>query len=219
MIAYIFLSAFFIVAGLNLFATKKENKKLNYITKPLLMPMLALFYVFGVPIATVNWLIVAGLIFGTMGDIFLMLEEKWFIYGMGAFLVNQILYTIAFFLSITNIAAFPIWGLFLLAPVLLILYFNMPKFMHKLGELKIPVYVYMVVILIMHISALLTLAEFNGLPFIFIYLGSLLYVFSDSFVAIEAFEKETPQAGLIAMATYILCQLYITLGAVFISLI
>jgi len=73
--------------------------------------------------------------------------------------------------------------------------------------------------LIMHISALLTLAEFNGLPFIFIYLGSLLYVFSDSFVAIETFEKETPQAGLIAMATYILCQLYITLGAVFISLV
>ena len=105
MIEYIFLVIFFIVAIIEIFGEFKENTKIIYITKPILMPLLILFYIFGVieatSIARVDWLIVVALIGGMGGDIFLMLkdEDKWFLPGMGSFLINQIFYIISFFLS------------------------------------------------------------------------------------------------------------------------
>ena len=127
MIEYIFLVIFFIIVIVEVFSEYKDNKKLEYCTKPLLMPLLILFYIFGViegaSIARVDWLIVVALIGGCAGDIFLMLknQEKWFLFGMLAFLVNQIFYIISFFLSISNITNFDRWGLFLLGPAILML--------------------------------------------------------------------------------------------------
>ena len=124
MIEYIFLVIFFIIVIIEIFAEYKDNKKLEYCTKPLLMPLLILFYIFGViegaSIARVDWLIVVALIGGCAGDILLMLknQEKWFLFGMVAFLVNQIFYIISFLLSISNITKFNTWGLFLLGPAI-----------------------------------------------------------------------------------------------------
>ena len=97
-------SIFFIIAIIEIFGEFKENAKIIYISKPTLMPLLILFYIFVVietsSIDRVNWLIVVALIGGMGGDIFLMLkdEDKWFLPGMGSFLINQIFYTIYFFL-------------------------------------------------------------------------------------------------------------------------
>ena len=94
MIEYIFLVLFFIIAIVEVFGEYKDNKKIEYCTKPLLMPLLILFYIFGVIEATsitrVDWLIVVALLGGCAGDILLMLknQEKWFLFGMGAFLIN-----------------------------------------------------------------------------------------------------------------------------------
>ena len=145
MIEYIILVIFFIVAIIEIYGEFKENTKIIYITKPILMPLLILFYIFGVieaaSIARVDWLIVVALIGGMGGDIFLMLkdEDKWFLPGMGSFLINQIFYIISFFLSITDYAAFNLWGLLLIIPALLILAFTVPRFINKTEDMKIPV--------------------------------------------------------------------------------
>ena len=191
MIEAIFLVLFFIIAIVEVFGEYKANKKIEYCTKPLLMPLLILFYTFGVIEATsitrVDWLIVIALLGGCAGDIFLMLknQDKWFLFGMGAFLVNQIFYIISFFLSISDITNFDTWGLFLLGPAILILIFMVPRFINKTGDIKIPVLVYMTAILLMHIAALLRLAEFEGLPFILIYVGSISFIFSDACIAVN----------------------------------
>ncbi|MHA1285125.1 MAG: lysoplasmalogenase [Promethearchaeota archaeon] len=212
MIGYIFLVIFIFVSLADLYAVQKENKKIERIAKPLLMPLLILFYVLETPLLSINWFIVVGLAFGTLGDIFLMLDEKWFLHGMIAFLINQISYIIAFFVMNTNILAFPSWGFTLFLPAVILLYFILPRILDKTGDLKIPVIIYLIALVMMHFSATLTLSVLSGLSVVLIYLGSLLYVFSDSFVALDRFEKQVPQASLIAMATYILCQFYITLG-------
>lgn len=154
---------------------------------------------------------------GCAGDIFLMLkdQEKWFLFGMGAFLINQIFYIISFLLSISDYTAFNLWGLFLLGPVLLLLIFTVPRFIKNTGNMKYPVLVYMGAILLMHISALLQLAEFDGLPFILIYIGSISFIFSDSLIAVNKWAGEVIHARLIIMTTYLLAQFYITLGALF----
>jgi uncharacterized membrane protein YhhN len=151
---YIFLIGFLIVAVVDLFAVLKENKKLEYIAKPLLMPILALYFIFGTFTIGTDWLIVLALLFGCSGDFFLMLEnkEKWFMFGMSGFLIGHIFYIIAFLLSVgENLMNFPLWGLILILPVVLILYLMFPKIKDHMGELKIPVYVYMTAILFMHL--------------------------------------------------------------------
>ena len=221
MIEYIFLVLFFIFAIVEVFGELKDNKKIEYCTKPLLMPLLILFYIFGViegaSIARVDWLIVVALLGGCAGDIFLMLEDqdKWFLFGMGAFLINQIFYIISFFLSITDYSAFNLWGLFLLGPAILVLIFTVPRFINKSGDMKIPVLVYLVAILLMHIAAILRLAEFQGLPFILMYIGSISFIFSDTCIAVNKWAGEFTNARLIIMTTYIMAQFYITLGALF----
>jgi uncharacterized membrane protein YhhN len=221
MLEYIFLILFFFVAIVEIFSEFKDNKKLEYGTKPLLMPLLILFYIFGVlentSITNVDWLIMVALIGGWAGDIFLMLEneDKWFLFGMGAFLINQIFYIISFLLSITNIANFSTWGLFLLGPALLVLFFTVPRFIKKTEDLKIPVIVYMAAILTMHVSALLRLADFSGLPFILVYVGSISFIFSDAMIAVNKWDEEVPNARLVIITTYLLAQFSIALGAIF----
>jgi uncharacterized membrane protein YhhN len=223
MLEYIFLVLFFIFAIIELFAEYKENKKIEYGTKPLLMPLLILFYMFGVLEATsinnIDWLIFVALLGAWAGDIFLMLEneEKWFLYGMGAFLINQIFYIIAFFLSIGGYSAFSPWSLFLLGPSILVLIFTVPRFIKNTENMKIPVLVYMTAILLMHIAALIRIADprLLGLPFILVYVGSLSFIFSDASIAVNKWAGEFTNARLIIMTSYIMAQFFITLGALF----
>ena len=225
MIEYIFLILFFIVAIVEVFSEYKDNIKIEFCTKPLLMPLLILFYIFGIiegaSIAQVDWLIVVALIGGWAGDVLLMQkdQEKWFLFGMVAFLINQIFYIISFFLSISNITNFDSLGFYLLGPVLLVLIFMVPRFINKAGEMKIPVLVYLVAILLMHFTAILRLAEFQGLPFILVYVGSISFIFSDATIAVNKWDKEIPQGRPIIMTTYLLAQFYITLGVLFTALL
>jgi len=225
MIEYIFLIIFFIVASLEVFGQYKNNIKIEFCTKPLLMPLLILFYIFGVlegaSMARVDWLIVVALIGGWAGDVFLMQKdkEKWFLYGMVAFLINHIFYIISFFLSITNITNFNTWGFYLLGPALLMLIFMAPRPIKNAAEMKIPLLVYLVAILLMHFTAILRLAEFQGLPFILVYVGSISFIFSDATIAVNQWDREVPQFGPIVMTTYILAQFYITLGVLFTALL
>lgn len=209
----------FIFAALEIYGEYKNNDTLIISFKPLVLPFIILFYVFGAH-ANIDWLIVVALLCGWAGDFLLMLKnEKWFLYGMVAFFLNQIFFIISFLLAISDIADFNIWGLFLLGPVILILIFAVPKFIKKTGDLKIPVLVYITALLIMHVAALLRLAEFVGLEFIFIYLGSIFFIFSDAFLALNKWDEPARQKRIINMITYFLAQFYIALGAIFTSLV
>ena len=217
MIEYFFLFIYIIVAVVDLFAVLKDNKKLEYIAKPLLMPILALYFIFGTFRFGTDWLIVFALLFGCSGDIFLMLEneEKWFMYGMIGFLIGHIFYIIAFLLSIgENIINFPLWGLILILPVILILFLTFPKYKDYMGDLKIPVYVYMIAILFMHFTSILRLGAFDIFCpcFFLVYLGSLLFISSDSLIAIDTFKEDIEIPHFYIMLTYILGQFLIAQG-------
>ncbi len=219
MILYLFIVCVFIFATLEIYGEYKDNDTLITSFKPLVLPFIVLFYIFGAH-PNIDWLILVALLCGWAGDFFMMLKnEKWFLYGMVAFLLNQIFFIISFFISISDISDFNIWGLFLLGPVILIMLFTIPKFINKTGDLKIPVLVYMAAILIMHIAAVLRLAEFAGLEFIFIYVGSLFFIFSDTFLALNKWDEAAKQKRIINMVTYFLAQFYIALGAIFTSLV
>lgn len=56
MIEYIILVIFFVFAIIEGFGEYKDNDKIIYITKPFLMPLLILFYIFGVIEVASNYL-------------------------------------------------------------------------------------------------------------------------------------------------------------------
>ncbi|MFX0187025.1 MAG: lysoplasmalogenase [Candidatus Hodarchaeota archaeon] len=216
---YLFLVLFFVFTASDIAAVAKEKKILEHISKPLLMPLLVLYYIFGAIAINIDWLIVVALLCGCAGDIFLMLEnkDKWFIYGMAAFLLGHIFYIISFLLSVgVNIIAFPIYGYVLLIPVIFILLLTFPKYKDHMGDLKIPVYIYMVAILTMHVTAILRLALFEiYCPcFFLVWFGSILFMISDSMIAIDTFNKEMkiPNIRIYIMLTYILGQFLIVQG-------
>jgi uncharacterized membrane protein YhhN len=209
----------FIFAALEIYGEYKDNDTLITAFKPLVLPFIILFYISGAH-ANIDWLIVVALLCGWAGDFFLMLKnEKWFLYGMVAFLLNQIFFIISFLIPISDISDFNIWGLFLLGPVILTMLLTLLKYINKTGDLKIPVLVYMAAILIMHIAAILRLAEFAGLEFIFIYIGSIFFIVSDTFLALNKWDEPAKQKRIINMVTYFLAQFYIALGAIFTSLV
>ena len=215
----IFLIIFLINSFVQLWAVEKENQKWIYITKPLLMPLLALYYtVASIEMNEFNWLIVAALLAGCAGDVFLMLKgnDNYFLLGMVSFLLGHIFYIISFIFSMgTNILLILIAGPLLFIPVLVILYFTFPKFKDKMGDYKIPVYVYMAVILIMHVFAILRGTHYPLLCSCFYstYIGSILFILSDSLIAVDKFgEKEIPRIRGRIMETYIFAQLFIITG-------
>jgi uncharacterized membrane protein YhhN len=224
MIEYIFLILFFIIVVVELYGEQKDNTKIFYASKPLAMPLLILFYVFGVingvGVDRIDWLIIIALIGGMTGDILLMLknQDKWFLFGMIGFLINQIFYIISFFLGVGDVSTFNAWASFLFGPVVLTIAFTVPRFIKKTEDMKIPVLVYMGAILLMHVSTVVRLGVNQDISIVFIYLGSILFIFSDSILAMIKWEGEFKNGRLINLTTYFLAQFFITLGVLLIAL-
>jgi uncharacterized membrane protein YhhN len=203
------LILFVAVGAVNVSASINEEKNLKiiYATKPLLMPLLIAYY-----LATgceVNGLIVAALGFGMAGDVFLMIpvgREKMFMAGLGAFLVNQLLYVAAFLLSIDWSGGFEPALLVFAVPYLaygIVMYRVLER---HLGKMKGAVIVYMAAILMMGIASLLRWVSHEGPAFWLVLAGALVFIASDSILARVRLGKA------LVMLTYIAAQLLITRG-------
>ncbi len=217
MIQYIFLIVYFIVLGFHVIAEYFEHKKGRYATKPFLVSLLILYYLFSISVTPYNWLLILALIFGYLGDIALMIgrEGKWFMMGLGSFLIGHIFYIIAFLLSITDITQFPIGGFLLFLPSILIALIFIYMIKGKMGDLQTPTLIYIVVITIMSITATLRFAEFQGPAFYMVWIGSLLFMIADGIIALDKFHKEIPHSRVYVMIPYGLAQFLIVQGILY----
>ena len=206
---------------------EKLGKLIEYITKPLLLPLIIAFYLTYLP--AVNWWYIAGMIGGFLGDVFLMLpdpsgKKTSFKIGLIAFLLGHVFYVVALiqnyvawlqisweavgfpWLPLVLAVAFIVYGLiigFLLLP--------------HCGKLKIAVLVYLIVIVLMGIST--TIIGWKGMKpgVITLIVGASLFVVSDTYNAFGRFVKPIPNERLIVMSTYIIGQFLMLLGYIIIS--
>lgn len=79
--------------------------------------------------------------------------------------------------------------------------------------MKIPVMAYMVIISIMVIMAGFRYQRVNLLSFQLILAGAILFVISDTLLAINKFVQHFESSGVLIIATYMLAQYLITMGA------
>ena len=161
-----------------------------------------------------KWVLFA-LLFSLLGDVLLMFQEKksiFFLLGLSAFLLAHIFYII-FFHKVRvkeNVKSNP-W---LLVAVVIYYALLINLLSPYLFDMKIPVLVYGIVISFMFMLAMHMLFIKNKAAGQWMMVGALLFVMSDSILAINKFYQPFEAAGVLIMLTYGLAQFFIVQGAI-----
>jgi len=204
----IFTTLYFAISMLEIiFGTYHYHFGVLFI-KPLIMILIMFFYY----IQTQNQrnlqdkLMLIAFFFSLLGDSFLMFSgEKYFMFGLGSFLITHLLYIFVFsrnWLKANKLARFSIILFSII--MLLILKKNISY------PLLIPIIIYIFTITNMAISA----AERNTNPesYRLVFIGAILFVLSDSLIAINEFVNPIPFSTIMIMGTYIFAQYFICIG-------
>ncbi|MFQ5923714.1 MAG: lysoplasmalogenase [Anaerolineales bacterium] len=181
-----------------------------YISKPLtttliLVPVLALVPDSGgayVP------LIAGGLAFALLGDILLMLPEDRFVLGIASFASTHVLYFAAF-ISAAGIALINPSAIPLILFAVLMARFLWPGVRKSLYA---PVLAYVVLITVMTAQAIGAAQESESTGLAFAAAGSLLFLASDSMLAVDRFRVPFTAAQALVLLTYWLGQWLIALS-------
>lgn len=158
----------------------------------------------------------AGLIFCLAGDVLLMFDDwdgTFFLYGLTAFLIGQLCYASAFYLDYSlNTTVYKrhtknaILGFLFYGLILCTLLWT------SLDHMKIPVILYALAILAMGVMAVSRFGRVNTFSYRLIMYGALLFVLSDSILAVNRFLYPFGLSGLFVMAFYIAAQYLIVMG-------
>ena len=191
-----------LLAGLYL-VTQSKPYKGDFLVKAAPILLLAGVVIIQLSGAIRLWLI-GALLFSAAGDIALALDNKrYFVIGLGLFLVAHLLYIPAFLMEWEyRPIAFIIIALVLTVAALLV-----RKLLPQLGSLKIPVLLYIAVIVVMVITSSLH-APLNPV----LLAGTLIFMFSDATIAVNKFLTPIPARDFLVMFTYYLAQLLIVLS-------
>ena len=202
-----------LIGALNILSAVIELPMLRTVTKPLLMPMLMLYVFSQSPILIRNKLIFI-LVFAWLGDVFLLFQGNSSLYfqlGLGSFLIMQIGYIRLFSLQ-SSTGKFNVgqWFSLSLIPVLIyvvgFLAFLLPLIP---AALYIPVSLYALALGAMLYAAYLRKLDSS---YYFIFIGAILFVISDSLLALAKFYFSFTGNSIYVMFTYILAQLLLIIG-------
>ena len=210
---YVFFTAF----GVHLIAILLGYELLTRVTKPMLLPALLLYYWIETKHTggKISALVLAALFFSWLGDVLLMFQTNaalYFILGLSSFLLAHFFYILWFGKELKLHPKKPNWVY--LSLVLLyasaLLYILWPK----LGEMKIPVFAYALVISTMLAFAIHAVPIKIQFPFkaILLLIGAKLFVISDSILAFNKFHTSFAAAGFLIMLTYGLAQYFLVKG-------
>jgi uncharacterized membrane protein YhhN len=146
-------------------------------------------------------LLLVGLILCLIGDVCLALpQQKMFLLGLVSFLIGHIFYVFGFF-SVTHTSAWTWAGSLAVLFVSGTVYWWLRP---HLGEMKIPVVIYIIVISIMISGAcsLLGNSDLAKSGRLMAFMGAVSFYFSDVFVARDRFRKKAFLNRLIGLPMY-----------------
>lgn len=214
----LWLYIFLIVGIIDLVLTAEQNYELRIYSKPLIIIPLALyFYQISKNLkgTILRKAMLAALAFSWMGDI-LLLYPQLFLYGLGAFLMAHICFVISFKLSQVkpfeigqvNFIKLFLYNLPIYIPAAIVYY----MIQANLGAMKIPVVIYILVIVTMVTTARERFKKTNPPSFWQVFIGAFVFMISDGILALNMFFQQFPESGVMVMGTYLLAQLLIVMG-------
>lgn len=208
---------FFVAACLVNLAGRLWNPELAGIIKPSLMPLLATAVLTSALERNINRkqlaLLIAAELFGFMGDTFLLSGEfAFFAAGIGSFLIGHIFYVTLFGRhSLKGISPLGwILSLLLMGGVVYVLI----RLLKIQGPLMAPMAVYAMMLMMLIFSTLLGLLRFRQkFTWTLLFLGALLFTFSDCLIAAGTFGViDFELREFVIMATYLLAQSLLAIG-------
>lgn len=216
----VFLYLFLIVSAGEIISTLVDSPMVHIICKPAIMVLLALYYctVQRSRQQTIVPVLVLAIVFSCAGDVLLMFQlsnPNYFMFGLAAFLVAHVLYIFAYQQHQNESSGGELQGVqrirFAL-PILLsgtglivILY-------PHLGDLKIPVLLYAGVLTYMVLVALFRFGRTSAGSFAMVFGGAILFMISDSLLAVNKFLEPISGGNFWIMSTYISAQFLIVKG-------
>jgi uncharacterized membrane protein YhhN len=197
-----------------------DNSFLDHLCKPLIMLTLGAYYLLSVTSEHRSISVVLAIIFSFVGDTFLLYEKEspsFFMFGLLSFLIAHILFIVAYRQHRFENTEDKLHGIHRIRfafPIILAGTGLVVVLYPTLGDLQIPVMVYALALTLMVVQALFRLHRTSNKSFWMVLTGALLFMVSDSTLAINKFLQPVAYASLFIMLTYIVAQWLIIEGLI-----
>lgn len=214
----LWLYLFLLASTLDIFFVANGQSDQRFFTKPLIIPFLLAYFFFSTAQlkgVLLRKTMIVALVFSWMGDTLLMFP-KLFLYGLGAFLMAHICYIVAF--KVSQQQPFKVGRVnfirlfFLNFPIYLFAAFVYFYIRGGLGEMKIPVIAYLIIIVMMATTARERFKNTNVISFWQVMIGASFFLVSDGILAINMFYQSFTESGVLVMGTYVIAQFLIVRG-------
>jgi len=213
-----FLLAAFAFAVLTALAIWKENQGLQFVAKPAVMVALFIYLWTSTGLHGVTLWFGVGILLSLTGDVLLLWIDRFFLYGLVAFLLAHVAYLIGFNMPTSPIS---LWG-FLMAVIIglgggRVMRRILSAMMEK-GQtrMRIPVAVYSAVISLMLLSAMLKLTDpaWGTGASLLVALGAFLFFLSDIVLAWNKFVTPIQNGRMLNIGLYHIGQICLVAGVV-----
>jgi len=211
---------YFLFLVVNIISGEAGWEVLSYATKPILMPVLLLWFSNKGNILDKPWLFFTmGIFFGWWGDIFLLDQSgKFFLLGLASFLIGHIFYIVGFH-ALTKGKNVQLWTKYAALGIALLVYIGVSLIIFpamNVSEKKPilpPVLFYSAVICLMAWYSWFAW-QVKGPMLMYSFIGAILFLFSDFSIALNYFvlPNGLNHSHLIIMSTYGLAQFLIVYG-------
>lgn len=215
---YTFLILAILFAALEAYATNNGLQKIEYIAKPAVIVCLFIWLYLSTGLHGAAFWFGLGILFALVGDIMLLWLDRFFLFGLAAFLFTHIFYTFGFMSGFVGISA---WS-FLLALILGIsaarVLRRIVSSMRQKGETRLilPVLLYSVIITAMLYAAMLTLSDmtWKASASLLAAAGAFLFFMSDLILAWNKFVTPIARGRTLNIVLYHAGQILLIAGVV-----
>lgn len=209
---------FVVIAILEIAGELLQQDTLIWISKPLLMPSLAWWW-WQNSTQQPSFLrsgVLIALLFSTAGDILLMKSAQYahfFLLGLGAFLLAHVFYIRTYLRMNKGQQGYLHQRQWLVLPFVAFLVVLLGWLWNNIPvAMKGAVVIYAATITTMALMALHIRGTLSGNYSLWLFLGAVLFVLSDSLIAVNKFGHAFPEARVAIMSTYIFGQYAIARG-------
>ena len=211
----IFGLLFFMLVAFDIYLGSTSHILFRVVSKPLILLSLIFYFLLnriGMK-QTLSLYTLLALVFSLLGDIFLLFDQisaTFFVLGLGSFLLAHICYAFCFYLQRSSRIRLDFWIMTLLLTSYGVALYSI-LYIH-LGNIKIPVALYILFILLMVITAYNRKGNVSDKGFFLVFIGALSFIISDSLLAINKFLIPLPYSNFLVMGTYATAQYLIIRG-------
>lgn len=209
---HIYLLPFVIVAVLDIYAVGFSIRELEVWVKPMIIPTLFFYYILCV--RRVNYWYIGALSFSFIGDLFLLNEDNYFLFGVLVFLIVHLIYMKIFFDFLKRVSLKRSVKPYLISlAVLSVIVFFIAYFT---GNILGFLFIYGLVLIVSALLTYLNLFYGKRKGDFLLFLGAFIFVTSNSFIALNMFYVDKIVfMSIMNMLLYILAQYFICLSMIY----